>query len=219
MATIEKICENKALSVYPEILSSRLEDVVKGHCKFIYTVDGYSYKDHIFKLPMEPRAETVLIHVRSGGGPDGYRLFKDLQFTKTVKDICIKRYKLLEKPYLCIQIRNTDHTCDYEDLYNTVKHTFASYKSIYVATDNPIVLEFFAKNNVAVHNYTTFSNNKNSVNLHKSSVDAHTKITDMLSDIYLCAMADELQSNSIGGYINLIRKCRENKKHTEQQFA
>jgi len=217
MATIEKICENKALTVYPEILATRLQDVIKGHCKFIFIEDAYRYKDHVFKLPTEPQPHTVLIHSNCGGG-NGYTLFKELQFTPLVKDLCNKRYKLLDKPYLCIQIRDTDYKCNYIDLYTTNKHTFQSYKSIYVATDNPKALEFFAKNGVPVHNFTTFSSSPDARNLHKSSVSGHTKLTDMLADLYLCVMADKLLSNSTGGYINLIRACRTHKATTAQQF-
>jgi len=218
MATIEKIFTNKTLTVYPEILSSRLQDVIKGHCKFIFADDAYRYKDHIFKLPTNPRPETVLIHSSCGGG-NGYILFKDLQFTQPVKDLCTQRYKLLAKPYLCIQIRHTDYKCNYADLYNTHKDMFQAYKSIYVATDNPDVLEFFAKQDVRVYNYTTFSNEPNARNLHRSSVCAHTKLTDMIADLYLCVNADQFLSNSTGGYINLIQQCRTYKTATAQQFA
>lgn len=217
MDTISEIFKTTSPTIYPKILSGKLQDIISGRIEFVFTESGYCYKDHVFKLPTEPQPETVLIHSNCGGG-NGYLVFKDLQFTQKVKDLCAKRYKLLQHPYLCLQIRHTDYTCNYEDLYLKNKDTFRAHKSIYVATDNPTVLEFFAKNDVQVQNFTTFSPSPNARNLHKSAVDPHTKLTDMLTDLYLCVMADKFLSNSTGGYINLIRKCRSNKKHTAQQF-
>jgi hypothetical protein len=41
----------------------------------------------------------------------------------------------------------------------------------------------------------------------------------MLCDIYLLAMSDKILSNSLGGYIILVKKCNENKNEIIKQFT
>lgn len=166
---------------------------------------------------MKTRPETIIVHSACGGG-HGYVLFKELLFSINVKNICKERYNRLTKPYLCIQIRNTDYKCDYISYFEENKSTIYSFKEIYIATDDKKALEFYRNEGLTIQNFTTFPENAEYGNLHGSNVDAHIKFIDMLCDIYISGMSDKLLSNSNGGFINLIRDINVAKRGLITQF-
>ena len=67
-------------------------------------------------------------------------------------------------------------------------------------------------------NFTTYPKNDKYKDLHHSDVDPHTKFIDMLTDIYICGMAEKLISSSVGGFIRLIRSCNKNRSDLAKQF-
>ncbi len=209
---IREICKT-AESVYPKCIKSDLLNIIDGTYKLDYP---YTYHDISLNLPEEIINEKIIVSCNCGGG-DGYTLFDKLEIKPIIQQICINRYNLLSKPYLCIQIRNTDYTCDYEKLYNENEDIIKSYKCIYLSTDDKNIINFFKSKNINVTNFTTFSNS-NTANLHTSNIDSHTKISDLLSDIYIISLSDKLLSNSIGGFIKLVKKCHENKEKIIEKF-
>jgi hypothetical protein len=208
---IREICQSVE-TAYPEGIKKDLINIVNGKYKLPFP---YSYHNTEFKLPDEIRNENIIVHCTCGGG-DGYKLFENLEVKPIIRKICYERYNQLTKPYLCLQVRNTDYTCDYEKLYNENKNIIESYKCVYLATDDKNMINYFKSKKINVINFTTFREDKG--NLHTSNINPHTKILDLMADIYIIAMSDKLISNSIGGFIKLVQKCHQNKKEIIKKF-
>ena len=157
--------------------------------------------------------DEVSVYPECGGGY-GYNMFRSLTILPSVISICKNRYAKLRTPYLCIHIRNTDYKCDYEQLFYNNKELIESYSSVYIATDSKEALEFFKSKHLNVYNFTTFGQSKP---LHYDiSIDSHTRMIDLISDIYIITMSDKILSNSQGGFISLVRICNSN--NNERQF-
>uniref|UniRef100_A0A6C0D8E7 Uncharacterized protein n=1 Tax=viral metagenome TaxID=1070528 RepID=A0A6C0D8E7_9ZZZZ len=223
---IKEILEkHKDSSVYPSILKNEMNDLINGklqmpyHCNLKERFRGYTYKNHNFTFPVDDITETIIVYKHIGGG-DGYPIFKSLKFNNIVKTNCVLNYKLVKQPYLAIQVRNTDYKCEYEKLYEDNKTLIHSYNSIYLATDDKNSILFFLSKGLNLFNFATLNNgSSNFINLHyDKSIDPHIKFVDLITDIFLCAMSDKLQSNSKGGFIKLIRNCHYDKKHIKQMF-
>jgi len=116
---IINIC-NINYTIYPEILKYKMKEILNNKCVFTFSMPAYNYEGVILDLPNEKRKEDIIIFSRCGGG-NGYELFKELKINLNLKNECKARYNLLIKPYLSIQIRNTDYKCDYETLYIVFK--------------------------------------------------------------------------------------------------
>ena len=177
---------------------------------------GYVYKtsDNKYislRLPNKDPEEDVVIHHEMGGGY-GVPLFKSLSLNDNLKNHCTSKYYTIPSPYLGIQIRNTDHKCDYVTLYESNKEVIHSYQTIYVATDCKEAIHFFKTVcvNSVIFNFTTFQENRGNQNLHDSNIDGDTKIKDLICDIYMITMCDKFLTNSHGGFVRLLKHCHKN---------
>jgi len=216
---ITQICKD-CKSIYPSCFNNKIIDVLNGTFILKYTHGhGYTYGNKTpFILPNKDMKEDLIIHASCGGG-DGFKLFKDIKICDSLKTICRERYNLMNKPYLAIQIRNTDHKCDYKKLYEENKNLIHSYDSVYIATDDGKSLDFFRDKKLNVYNFTTFPSVIEG-NLHwDKSIEPHTKISDLISDIYLLTMSDKIISNSKGNFITLVRNCFKNKEDIVKKFS
>jgi hypothetical protein len=211
---------NDAPDIYPSYIDKKkLIKIINGEHGFTYTKTGYTYEDKHLSLSLGilGRQENIVVYACCGGG-NGYTLFKQLTFCPDIKNICKERYNLLTKPYLGIHVRNTDYQSNYKKLYEDNKVLIHKFNCIYLATDNIDVFTFFKSTNLNIFNFTTFNNNKYK-NLHiDSEIDPHTKITDVMSDIYIISLCDKLLSNSCGGFNQLLRTCNTNKDDIINQF-
>jgi hypothetical protein len=216
---IKAICNNTNYTIYPEALKNKINDVLNNKIIFTYTTDSglFAYNGIKLLLPIENRQESIIVHSKCGGG-SGYKLFKELVFNTNVKKICKERYNRLKKPYLCIQIRNTDYKCDYISYFKRYASEIRLFKEIYISTDDKKALEFYRNKGLTIQNFNTFPENAEYGNLHGSNVDSHIKFIDMLCDIYIIGMSDKLMSNSKGGFIKLVRDINNNKKKLTTQF-
>jgi len=214
---IKNICCNSELTVYPNLLQNKMNDILENKINFNYfsshTDVNYRYKNIDLYLPNKNIEENLIIYGCCGGG-DGYKLFKQIIFKQNIMNICKERYKMLNKPYLGIQIRNTDYKCNYEDFFEKNKVFINSYKEIYLATDDIHVLQFFREKGLQLKNFTTYSSEKY-CNLHKSKVDPNTKFIDVISDIFILSMSNKLISPSKGGFIKLIKSVKNNEYFKE----
>ena len=117
----------------------------------------------------------------------------------------------IPKPYVCIQIRNTDYKCNYDDLILENKDTLEKFDNIFLATDDKNACmnlkNVFKKK---IHCFTNFPS-ENYHNLHRCNLSGDMKIKDLLSDLFLMAMSEKIISNSKGGYIQLAQSCFDNK--------
>lgn len=161
-------------------------------------------------------AEDIIMCALSGGGGDANKfIINFLSLNENMKQNCLINYNKIPKPYLVIQIRNTDRECDYEKLYEEQKNLIDSFSNIYIATDDKYSIEYFKTKNLNIYNFTTFHNynkvkcNRKYPSIHKANIEGDIKIKDTISDLYLMTMADKLISNSVGGYIALAYKLRE----------
>ena len=214
---IEDIC-NMNYTIYPDVLNGKMRDILDGNITFSHSLQhiiGY-YNDIELSLPTYNVEQNIIIHCRGHGGV-GYKIFKELIFTDSIKQICKERYNKLDRPYLCIQIRNTDYKNDYVKFFNERKHDMRLFQQIYISTDDKNTIEFYINNGLNIANFTTFPKN-DYYNLHSSNINPETKFTDMLCDIYIAGMSDKLFSNSMGGFINLIRDIIKDKDNLIQQF-
>jgi len=211
---IHEIIADTSLTVYPHNIVER--NVYNW--KFIWTPQViYSLNGTILTLPIDRCTDNIIIHSRRGRNEDRFELFKNLCFNQNIIDHVKTEFIKLPEKYIAIQIRNTDYKCDYETLYETNKELIHSYKTVYIATDDKDSIDFFKSKDLIIFNFTEFPSIK-SVNLHYSHISAETKIKNLICDIYIIAMADKLLSNSVGGFIRLLRKIRNNKEILTNKF-
>jgi hypothetical protein len=204
---ITRICLGECTSVYPNFLEDKIKEVIEEKIYFNYVGPRcYSYNKINLMLPDSEVEEDLIVYSCCGGGR-GFECFQNVVFKKNIIEICNKKYQLLKKPYLGIQVRNTDCTCDYVDFFNHHENLIRSYEEVYLATDDVDVLRFFKEKKPTIKNFTSYPDEHYS-SLHYSHVDPNTKFTDMISDIYLLSLSSELISPSKGGYIKLIKDIR-----------
>jgi hypothetical protein len=119
-------------------------------------------------------------------------------------------------------VRYTDYQCDYVKLYQDNKALIQAQKSIYIASDNKSVVEWFQGLGLSatIYNFTKFpEGNTGTNNLHYSTIDSDTKFKDMVSDMCIIGLANILLSNSLGLFINLCRQLNENKSLLQTQLG
>jgi hypothetical protein len=215
---IKKICINKEISVYPDILNNKLENLVNGELIFSHNgSNNYDYQGHELSIPNENIEKNIIVVSINGGG-DGYQIFKSLSFKNNIKEFCIQKYNSIDKSYLSIQVRNTDYKCEFENLYENHKDLIHSYNTIYIATDSKKVLDFFRSKNLNIINFTTFEDN-NDCPLHLSNIiNSDIKIKDVICDIFMIINSTNFLSCSNGGFIWLIKNCIENKNYIISKF-
>ena len=85
-------------------------------------------------------------------------LFESLEFKDNLLIDFYKKYSNIKKPYICIQIRNSDRDCNYKKLYEENKDIIKKY-NIVIATDDKLSLEFLKNKGLNILNFTTFPNN------------------------------------------------------------
>ena len=214
---VKKLVNDNSCTIYQELDREKISDSIDNKYTFGLIRPHLTCDNILLSLPNKNVNEDLIVFGRRGGGY-GYPLFKTLIFKNDIKKIILARYETLKKPYLSIQIRNTDYKCDYELLYENNKTEIHSATEIYIATDDKKALNFFIDKGLPVKNFTTFPVASQYHNLHYSRVEPHIKFIDMLSDIYICGMSDKLISSSSGGFIRLIRNCNQNKHHLNKQF-
>jgi len=210
---IKNIISHNNFTVFPKNLENHLINVLHDEIRFKYEINKpYSYNDELLFLPDKIVNEDIIVHSRCGGG-DTFNFFKNISLKNNVKNFCKKRLALLkDNKYLCIHVRYTDLKCDFKKLYNKNKQLIHSYKKIYVATDNKLVVNFFKSKKLNVFCFTTFPESKDYRNLHYYDIDPTVKMNDLLADIFIATNSSKILSNSKGNFINLMRKCFSNKK-------
>jgi hypothetical protein len=204
---IKTICLRNSHSIYPSVFQNEMNNILSGKIEFTYTKNGFIYKDITLKFPDKNITEDIIVY-SCGGGGYGIQLLRHVVFKKNVIDICNARYKTLHKPYLGIQIRNTDIKCDYVQFFNENETLIKSYSEIYLATDDVNVLTFFRDKGLLVKNFTTFPG-EIFINLHNSKIDPSVKFTDMISDMFILSLSNQLISPSAGGFARLIANAKD----------
>jgi hypothetical protein len=203
--------QDQTQSVYPNFFNNKMKDIIDENIKFKWLQHNqFHYQGHILDLPNYPIPEKIIVYSTFGSG-DGYPIFKTIKIKDHLLKYCEEKLSIIPRPYLGIQVRNTDYKCDYIDYYEKNKTIIHSYKAIYLATDDKEVLKFFVEKKLYIYNFTTFPENI-VINLHESSVDSDKKIKDLICDIFILINAEKLLSNSKGRFINLIRSCYEEKQ-------
>jgi len=214
---ITRISLDECTSVYPKILEDKMKEVIEGKIKFDYVRTlSFSYNKMNLVLP-EPEVEEDLIVYSCCGGGSGFKCFQNIVFKTKIIEMCNKKYQLLKKPYLGIQIRNKNYTCNYVDFFNHHENLIRSYEEVYLATDDIDVLRFFKEKKPTIKNFTSYPDEHYS-SLHCSSIDSNTKFIDMISDIYLLSLSNELISPSKGGFIKLIKDIRNDIQSKKEQL-
>ena len=210
---ITDILTNNQYSVYPGCLNNRLTDVLNNQITMMWR-KGYSFfffNDVILSLPGDVEEDVIVVSACGGGR--GFTLFQHLTMKDQIKQHCNQHLALLsDDNYLCIHVRNTDHKCDYQQLYSLNTELIHSFDKIYIATDDKDAIEFFKTKHANVFNFTHFPSETKYGSLHMSNVDSIIKMNDMICDIFIAANSKKLLSNSRGGYIQLMRDCFDNKE-------
>lgn len=206
---INEICSNADLTVIPGYFRSMLPSCLKQ--------GGPFYDTYINKSPPVNPDEDITVHCFSGGG-EGYKMFKELIIKDNLKTYCKDKFKLLPEKYLCIQVRDTDRKCDYKKLYEDNRKYIDSYDTIYIATDNKHVYDFFKSVHNNALNYCVFPESLTKRSLHATPQNPDVKIKSMMCDLYIAAMSNHIISTSHGGFIMLLHACFENKQHITKMF-
>ena len=218
---IRTILTQGELSVYPDILDGKLDEVLDGVTRFRWTQTGYYIGDTDVPLNLPVDCSKKIIVFASVGGGNAVGIFhKYIELRPRVSEFCQTNYSRLNSPYLAIQVRNTDYTCEYVDLYEHNRELISKYETVYVATDDKKCIDFFRQKGLNVYNFITFPNDDTYHNLHNNqSLDPDTKIKDLMSDIYILTMADRILSISRGGFIQFVRACNQHSELIGSKFS
>ena len=220
MNVIKKIVLNKNVTIFPNILNNKMEDIVYNKVPILYKRGGFQFNNTNINLilPSNEQKEDIIVHVACGNGHNSFNFFNNHIFFKTdIINYCNNNLSKINKPYICLYIRNTDIKCNYKNLYNTHKELIHTYKNLYIASDDKNVISFFKELSLNVYNFTTFPSD-NYKALHYSNIDKDIKIKDLISDLYIIAMADKLVSNSAGGFNKLVTSCNKNASTIKNKF-
>lgn len=88
---------------HPNVIcdTETINEIIKGKtCTKITELPTSDVDDSILKMD----------YGRVKGSSLQYKMLKTFVFSEHVKAECKRRYELLTKPYVCIQVRNTDYT-------------------------------------------------------------------------------------------------------------
>ena len=135
--------------------------------------------------------------------------FSSIRLNQNIKKYCKKNLKTLPKNYSIVQIRNTDISGEYFKFFSDrIKHY---YQTIYIATDNKLVLQRLKKSfpSFKFINFTEFPTNNKP--LHKCSLDGVIKLRDLFLDLYISSKATNFFSNSPGRFGRLCKYVQHNK--------
>ena len=117
---IEKIVSGKKKSVYPNYLKNDLPyySSRSKKCGYYWEHDKLERLLNI-DLKIDYLEDVIVYENCAGKGKDLTKdLFKTLDFKENILEDFYFKYNLIKKPYLCIQIRNSDRKCNFQDLYN-----------------------------------------------------------------------------------------------------
>jgi len=203
---IIEIINNLNYKVYPPEYQHNFKEILDN--KIINWTDiGLPTDNDIIRV----KYFNVLIFSHWGDGWNSFEIFKKINFKSKVKDYIRNNLTKIPKPYVCIQIRNTDYKCNYDGLILENKDTFEKFDNMFLATDDKNACmnlkNVFKKK---IHCFTNFPS-ENYHNLHRCNLSGDMKIKDLLSDLFLMAMSEKIISNSKGGYIQLAQSCFDNK--------
>lgn len=212
---------------YYNINFSEYFQIKNQDIKIIYDseeIKKYKYiLQHLVDLTVMPTSDVnykvLAFHNVEFQHANPYNFFKtSIDLQPKLKDKCLYFYNQIKKPYLAIQIRNTDYLCNYIDLYFKNKDYIHSFDTIYIATDDKKVLNFFKEQMLNVINYTTFDTTDLYVNLHESSVNPELKIINLMTDLLLLSQSEKILSCSFGGFIKLANDMFNDKQNVLQKF-
>ena len=212
ISKINKILADSKLTFFPENIKNNI-----GKLKFQSYKNGYSLKnmDQVLNLNFEYKySQDVITYVNCAKYKTNMlTLFKTIEFNDEILIDFLIKYNKIPKPYICMQIRNSDRNCDYKKLYKDNTKLIDNYKTLVIATDDKDSLIYFNSSLIDYLNFTTFPD-KNHANqgLHYSSLSGDRKIKDTISDLLIIALSDKIISNSTGSYIKLARELNEVKE-------
>ena len=216
---IDKFLNNsEKLSVYPENIKittaqfkwSGKHQCVIGSSNNFKNYHQFHHSESYYHEKL--KHYDVLVHAANRGGLRAYDFIKEyVTFKECLKEYFINKYKIIQKPYISIQIRNTDRKCNYIKLYQENESDIQKIKNVYLATDEKISIDFFKDKNLNIYNFTEFASNQGKVGLHKSNISGDMKIKSAFLDLYLISKSERFISNSIGGYVILARKLFDDK--------
>jgi hypothetical protein len=223
---IKKIVyENPEFTIYPNCLQGHIKEIIDGDLKMkVKKIDEKNstfvdLNDNKLTIPYFNVKEDILVYI-NWGGANGFTVFSQLIINPAIVMYCKKLYEKLPKPYIAIQIRNTDYKCDYQKLYLENKDMIHSYKAVYIATDDKKSIDFFKTKKLKVFNFCHFPPSDDYENLHYSKdVDPDVKMKDLMTDILIVSMADKLLSKSIGLFIYFLYNAFMNKNVIKNMFS
>jgi hypothetical protein len=212
--TIKQMCLENNYTVYPNILTNKLLDILNGNIQFTYKDGNFFYNDTELSILRGCNLDEDIIVYSSCGGMEGIELFRQLSFKNNIKDYCKQKLALLkDNNYLCIQVRNTDYKCDYQRLYNDFMEVIHSYDKVYIATDDKLAIDYFKAKHGNVYNFNVFPEEDTYVSLHTSNVNPTMKILCLICDLIIATNSRQLISYSKGGFIDLMYACFLEKDH------
>jgi hypothetical protein len=206
---ITTIINRKNYTVYPQCVK---DNMTEFECYYANGVYIEKKTNTPFKMYTKDYHEDILVYIGCGKNalPPLVTLYC-LKYKNTVIDYCNKKLDLIPKPFISIQIRNTDRFADYKSLYKNYKHLIDSNDNIYIASDDKKCVDFFMSKK-KMYNFTTFPNTPY-FNLHyNKDISGDIKCRDVLCDIFMLASSKYIISNSEGGFIKLCRFYNKNRR-------
>jgi hypothetical protein len=206
----EKIVDitfNLNYKVYPEEYQQNIKEILYN--KIInYTKIQLPKED----TDISVKSCNFIIFSDGADGGNSFEIFKIINFKNNIKEYIRNNYLKIPKPYISIQIRNTDHTCNYDELIRENRDILEKFDNIFLATDDKnAYLNLKSIFHEKIYCFTNFPTEKYT-SLHWSNLSGDTKIKDLLSDLILMCMSEKIISNSKGIYIKLAHSCLAHKE-------
>jgi len=222
---IEQILKTEPLTVWPKEI--QLAELLKnnyhfGWTKGIYALHGYHKFNSGKPFSTNPPAmhhnveEDIIIRPKCGGGKIWRHTLNFIRFApnfaESINQEFNEKISSIGGDYITIQVRNTDHGSQYQDLYERNKHILRGQR-IHLATDDASVLDFYKQQKLNIFNFTTFPENQQQLEthgyngykpvahpIHYSNVPGGRQLRDLLIDMALAHESKKFISNSPGGY-------------------
>jgi hypothetical protein len=200
----DNISINK-LNFYPKGIKNDFKKIINNN---------FNIKSNQYDLRFNNKEldHDVIICAESGGGDSFPFFYKYITINNIIKKYVIEKAKLIKKPYIAIQIRNTDIITDYKSIYLKNKELIHKYDYVYIATDNKNVIQYFKHKNLNVKNFTEFPKEKHK-NLHTSNISCETKFKNLFTDMYIILNAEKAILESNGGFSDLLKECYKRKNY------
>jgi len=204
---IKEIIINKKLTIFPNEINDLYDYSIEYRNNY-----GFCLKDTYIKTFISTNKdyiEDIILYNNCGGGD--IKIMKYLKLTEYYINDIINKYNQIPKPYLSIQIRNTDRKCNYKSVYEKNKEKIEK-SNIFFATDSIEALNYFKSLNLKIFSFTKLPDII-CRNYHYCNKDKKEILLNTISDLFLLGLGNDFifSEENKSGYYRLAYFLYQNK--------